>query len=254
MGKGEPPSEENQALVANARKGKGRRFPSQKRKGKRINSSRERKQLDMSKVKYFNCQKFGHFARYFLKKSKRFGGRQLASTVDIDDEPQRKKTKESDLDQVTKDIRKEYYLISVLFGSITCSGETSLVDSDASRHMTGYQSALTNLTEKKSSVHVELGDDATYAIQGVGSTSFRLDSRIILHIEAILFVPGLKKNLLSISALEDKGFRVTLMDDKALMWPIIPHFNRHMWHHIFATFFNNISVLSDHGYIGSYLT
>ena len=37
--------------------------------------------------------------------------------------------------------------------------------------------------------------------------------------EEILFVPGLKKNLLSILALEDKGFRVTFMDGKALMWP-----------------------------------
>ena len=29
--------------------------------------------------------------------------------------------------------------------------------------MTGYWSAITYLTEKKSFVHVEMGDDATYA-------------------------------------------------------------------------------------------
>ena len=39
-----------------------------------------------------------------------------------------------------------------------------------------------------------------------------------MHIEEILFVLGLKKNLLSISVLEDKGFIVTFMDDKALLW------------------------------------
>ena len=94
-----------------------------------------------------------------------------------------------------------------------------LVDSGASRHMTGYRSTLTYLIEKKSSMHVELGDDATYAIQGVGSTSFQLDFGIVLHIEGILFVSSLKKNLLSISALEDKGFKVTFMDGKALWWP-----------------------------------
>ena len=38
--------------------------------------------------------------------------------------------------------------------------------------MTGYQSSLTYLQEKKYFVHVELGDDATYVIQGVGSISF----------------------------------------------------------------------------------
>jgi hypothetical protein len=85
--------------------------------------------------------------------------------------------------------------------------------------MTGYRSALTNLIEKKSPVLVELGDDATYAIQGVGSTSFQLDSGILLHIDGILFVLGLKKKLLSISALEDKGFKVTFKDGKALLWP-----------------------------------
>lgn len=68
-------------------------------------------------------------------------------------------------------------------------------------------------------MHIELGDGATYAIQGVGSTSFQLDSGIVLHIEEILFVPGLKKNLLFISTLEDKGFRVIFMDGKALLWP-----------------------------------
>jgi hypothetical protein len=74
---------------------------------------------------------------------------------------------------VAKDIKEKYdYLISALSGTITNSFETWLVDSGASRHMTSYRSALIDLTERKSYVHVELGDDATYAIQGVGSTSF----------------------------------------------------------------------------------
>ena len=90
------------------------------------------------------------------------------------------------------------------------------MDSGTSRHMIGYRSALIDLTKKKHFMHVELGDDATYAIKGVGSTSFQLDSRIVLHIEEILFVPGLKKNLLSILDLEDKGFKVTFMEGKSL--------------------------------------
>ena len=35
----------------------------------------------------------------------------------------------------------------------------------------------------------------------------------------IPYVPGLKKNLLSISRLEKKGFRVALVDGQVLMWP-----------------------------------
>ena len=35
----------------------------------------------------------------------------------------------------------------------------------------------------------------------------------------ILYVPGLKKNLLSISALDKKGFKVAILDGEILMWP-----------------------------------
>ena len=34
-----------------------------------------------------------------------------------------------------------------------------------------------------------------------------------------MFVLGLKKNLLSISALESKGIRVAFVDGQVLMWP-----------------------------------
>ena len=33
-----------------------------------------------------------------------------------------------------------------------------------------------------------------------------------------MYVPSIKKNILSVSALEDKGFRVTFMEGKALLW------------------------------------
>ena len=85
--------------------------------------------------------------------------------------------------------------------------------------MTGYRSTLTDLSEKESSLNVELGDDAKYLVKGVESTSFQLDLGAILHMNDILFVLGLKKNLLSISALEDKGFRVAFVDGQVIVWP-----------------------------------
>ena len=74
------------------------------------------------------------------------------------------------------------------------------------------------MNAKKFSMQVELGDDATYEIKGVGSASFQLNCGGLLHIEEIMFVPGLKKNLLSVAVLEDKGFKVTFKDGKALLW------------------------------------
>ena len=39
-----------------------------------------------------------------------------------------------------------------------------------------------------------------------------------MKITKILYVPGIKKNLLPVSALEDRGFQVTFMETKALLW------------------------------------
>jgi hypothetical protein len=66
---------------------------------------------------------------------------------------------------------------------------------------------------------VKLGDDYQYPIKGVGEASYRLDSRKPMKMKDVLYVPGLKKNLLSISALDEKGFRVAFIDGEVLMWP-----------------------------------
>ena len=84
--------------------------------------------------------------------------------------------------------------------------------------MTGFREALTRYRKKKFTNQVELGDDTTYKIEGVGSASLQLDSGTVFHIEDILYVPGLKKNLLSVASLEDKGYKVIFMDRKVLLW------------------------------------
>jgi hypothetical protein len=40
----------------------------------------------------------------------------------------------------------------------------------------------------------------------------------VLHIEEILYVLVLKKNLIYVAVLEDKGYRVIFMDKKSLLW------------------------------------
>ena len=65
---------------------------------------------------------------------------------------------------------------------------------------------------------MELGDDSTYKIEGDGSTSLQLDPGTVLHIDDVLYVPGLKKNLLSVVGLEDKSQRVLFMDKKVFLW------------------------------------
>ena len=50
-------------------------------------------------------------------------------------------------------------------------------------------------------------------------TSYKLDSRKSMKMKDVLFVLGLKKNLLSISTLDAKGMRVAFVDGQVLIWP-----------------------------------
>jgi transposase InsO family protein len=166
----------------------------------------------MSKIICYTCNKPGHYVKDCFNGKRK--GRHHASTAEANEEPQGKRSREFNIAEQKK---KQIILISALMGSISNSKETWLVDSGASRHMMGYRCALIDLMEHKSFVEVEMEDETTYSIQGIGSTSFRLDSSTSLKITKILYVPGINKNLLSVSTLEDKGFRVTFMEGKALL-------------------------------------
>jgi hypothetical protein len=85
--------------------------------------------------------------------------------------------------------------------------------------MIGYKDSLSELVQKDSPHKVKLGDDYQYPIKGVGEASYRLDSRKPMKMKDVLYVLGLKKNLLSILALDEKGFRVAFIDGEVLMWP-----------------------------------
>jgi hypothetical protein len=65
---------------------------------------------------------------------------------------------------------------------------------------------------------VTLGDDYQYPIKGVGESRYKLNSGNSIKMKDVLFVIGLTKNLLSISTLENKGFRFAFIDGEVLMW------------------------------------
>ena len=58
-----------------------------------------------------------------------------------------------------------------------------------------------------------------YPIKGSGESSYKLDSGKSMKMKDVLFVPGLKKNLLSISALDAKGMRPAFVDGQVIIWP-----------------------------------
>jgi hypothetical protein len=82
----------------------------------------------------------------------------------------------------------------------------------------GDQARVSNLNEKKTSYKVELGDKSTYPVKGFGQASVKLKTSNNVHLRNVLYVPGLEKNLVSISCLEDKGNKIAFVDGTMLFW------------------------------------
>ena len=80
-----------------------------------------------------------------------------------------------------------------------------MVDSGATNHMIGMLDSFLFISEIGPD-HVVNG---THQIRGVGSVRFLLDFGEILEVEGVLFVPGLRVNLLLVSTLEDVGYVIT---------------------------------------------
>ena len=75
------------------------------------------------------------------------------------------------------------------------------------------------LSEHESPHKVKLGDDYQYPIKGSRESFYNIDSGKSMKMKEVLFVPRLKKNLLTISALHAKGMRVAFIDGQVIMWP-----------------------------------
>ena len=120
--------------------------------------------------------------------------------------------------QSTEDMCETISLLhySALTGTI--EDDMWIIDSGASRHMTGDQARLSDLNESKTSYKVELGDKITYPVEGFGQASIKLELGNHVHLSNVLYVPGLEKNLVSISCLEDKGNIIAFVDGKVLSW------------------------------------
>ena len=52
----------------------------------------------------------------------------------------------------------------------------------------------------------------------MGEASYKLRTGNVTKMKEVLYVPSLMNNLLSISALDKKGFRVAFVDGEVFMW------------------------------------
>ena len=91
------------------------------------------------------------------------------------------------MDELSSKLETHFSMVSCL-SSNTMSRVGWYVDSGASKHMTSNKRAFSKLQEQEESMQVELGDDATYLVAGVGSISFQRPLVDIFEVTGVLYV------------------------------------------------------------------
>jgi hypothetical protein len=179
--------EEDCSLDAKERKGKGKKFHSK--------YESKVKKLDLSKVKCFHYHEHGHLATNCSQKKKNkkvvgdAAGEALASQFELD-----------------------FSLIACMASSAL--GSVWYLDSDASFHMTGDKDIFNDLGEKDLKIHIDMGDDGRYSANSIGTITFQRESGKPFQLKDVMNVLGLKKNLVSVTMLEDRGYDIVFSDGK----------------------------------------
>ena len=85
--------------------------------------------------------------------------------------------------------------------------------------MTGDRDMFVEMSETDLELEVVLGDDTVVRAVRRGTVRFDKESMQPMFLRDVLYVPRLKKNLVSISMIEDKGFGVYVLDGKVHIFP-----------------------------------
>jgi hypothetical protein len=93
------------------------------------------------------------------------------------------------------------------------------IDSGASHHMSGVCEQFLELRHQNHELDIILGDNRVVSVVEIGTVIFQRESLHPLKLLEVLYVPSLKKNLVSVSCIEDKGYVVTFKDGHVLLYP-----------------------------------
>lgn len=136
------------------------------------------KKNDMRKVRCFACHKTGHYASQFPNKKKK--------------KPKLEVSVSSKVVEFVERYENELSLMTGHVGSGCLAfkdTESWFVDSGASRHMTRMRSVFLDLTEIDSNCKVNCGASPQFAVKGDGRVRFQLESRGLLEVSKVLYIP-----------------------------------------------------------------
>ncbi|MCO5554847.1 hypothetical protein L7F22_008383 [Adiantum nelumboides] len=90
-------------------------------------------------------------------------------------------------------------------------------DSGASMHITSRKDLFCSLDAAPAGKKVTCANNASYPIKGVGKILITISDGSDLCLPDVLYAPGIKKNLLSVSSLAKNGLRVIFEDDRCIV-------------------------------------
>ena len=135
---------EDEALTVHSKKERRKHHYS---KGKNSHSKHNNRK-DLSRLRCYTCDEKGHFSRHCPKSKnhshkKKGNKRRHHAHAAEDDEPSRKRSRYESEDSSSE---HENVLISALTGNITHGSDDWLIDSGASKHMTGFKESFVRLS------------------------------------------------------------------------------------------------------------
>jgi hypothetical protein len=177
-GRGWRPNDDNNQRGEILSRGRGRGAP--------------KPRYDKSRVKCYNCEKFGHYASECRAPSNRRVEEKANYVEEISQE-------DGTLLLAHKDNERggdnQWYL-----------------DSGASNHMCGRRSMFVELDESVNG-NVAFGDESKVAVKGKGNVLIRLKNGDHQFISNVYYVPNMKSNILSLGQLLEKGYDIQLKDN-----------------------------------------
>ena len=117
-----------------------------------------------------------------------------------------------------EEVEENHAFYLALSSELNSNKNTWIIDSGASRHITSFKDKFENFS-KCNSKELTIGDNSTHLIKGIGSCSIHLNFGITLQLNNVLYVPKIKRNLVSISGLSNQGYKIVFQEDKVLSWP-----------------------------------
>ena len=87
-------------------------------------------------------------------------------------------------------------------------------DSGASKHITSQQDMFSSLKSAPAGNTVMCANNSSYPVKGVGNIVLAAANGSTFTLLDALYVPGIKKNLLSVSTLAKVGLVVKFVDDR----------------------------------------